>query len=126
MSHRKILLILFGSSVLGLLLGLILLYPEKIGICQVNDYTCIYPRAFTYGEPLTFGFLPLIVTLLILMLLPDYIFRVWGKFAIFLIPIGVLWIIFTPVDCNELVCFTKEMTTWISSISFAIISFLVI
>src|SRR3989338_5983311 len=100
MSHRKILGILLGISILGLITGLAFLYPEKIGICSPDDRQCIYPRAFNFGKPLSLGLIPFTPLLFILIFLPSEIFKTWKKFAIIIVPISVILISGTPIQCS--------------------------
>ena len=126
MNHRKILGILLGLSLLGIVVGLIFLYPEKIGVCSPNDRECIYPRAFSIGEPLTFGFIPFIPLLIILFFFYKEIFKTWGKFALVIIPLSIIVIISTPVSCHSILCFNKELMAWSLSILFLILSLIII
>ena len=126
MSHRKILGILLGISILGLITGLAFLYPEKIGVCSPDDRECIYPRAFSIGEPLTFGLIPFIPLLIILFFFSKEIFKTWGKFALVIIPLSIIVIISTPVSCHSILCFNKELMAWSLSILFLILSLIII
>ncbi|MBM2817858.1 MAG: hypothetical protein HW401_448 [Parcubacteria group bacterium] len=126
MSHRKILGILLGLSILGLITGLTFLYPEKIGLCAPDDRQCIYPRAFSVGEPLTFGLIPFIPLLILLLFFPKEVFNTWKKFALVIIPISAIIIIATPVDCKNILCLNKEPMAWILSIIFALISLIIV
>lgn len=129
MSHRKILGILLGVSILGIISGFFIVYPEYFGVC-VNNQDCIDSKflIFNIAHPLVLGLIPLLPILFILLFLPRAIFNTWKKFAVFIIPISIVLIIITPVYCHAPLglCFDKKLTTQFLSISFAIISLIII
>ncbi len=122
MNHRKKLTVLLCFSISIFLFGLVNLYPEKVGLCTYEDMGCVYSKVFSYGQPVTFSSLFLVLTLIIFFFLPESFFRAWKMSGIFLIPIFILLIFSTPVSCGSLICFNRELVSWISGITFLLIS----
>lgn len=129
MNHRKILGILLGVSILGIMLGFFIVYPEYFGVCT-DGQDCIDSKflIFNVAHPLVLGLIPLAPILFILFFLPRTIFNTWKKLAVFLIPISIILIIITPVYCDAPLglCFDKKLITQFLSISFSIISLIII
>lgn len=116
-------------SVLLLLLGFVFLYPEKFGFCAVDDRDCIYPNAFNFGEPLIFTMPAIILLSVILFFTKPEVFKAWSKFAMLVIPLLALLIIFTPVQCGGGyvgLCLDKEMASIFSGVGFFIVSLVLI
>lgn len=129
MSHRKILAILLGMSILGIITGFFIVYPESFGVC-VNNQDCMDSEflIFNIAHPLVLGLIPLLPILFILLFLPKEIFKTWKKFAIVLIPISIILITITPIQCSAPLgmCFDKKLITRFLSITFSIISLIII
>ena len=124
MNYKKFLKISIFVSLLGIVLGYILLYPETFGICSSENRDCIYPLAFNFGEPLMFGLIPVTIAPIAMLFSSESVFKLWKKFALVYVPLSVLWIIFSPVSCNAPanMCFDKEMISWITSVGFLVIT----
>jgi len=129
MSHRKILGILLGLSILGIVAGFFIVYPEYFGICS-DDQNCIDSKflIFNIAHPLVIGLIPLIPILVILFFFSREVFSTWKKFAIVLIPISIILITITPVYCDAPLnlCLDKKLSTWLYSIGFSILSLIII
>lgn len=128
MSHRKILGILLGLSILGVVLSLAF-SPGIYSFCRIfQSCTDSDFIIFNIAHPLVLGLIPLLPILVILILLPGAIFNAWKRFAIFLIPISIILITITPVQCSAPLgmCFDKILTTRFTSIGFVIISLIII
>ena len=128
MSHRKILGILLGLSLLGLGAGLTF-FPGNYSFCHtLQSCTDSDFLILNVGHPLVVGLIPLIFILIILFFFPSEVFKFWKKFAIILIPISIILITITPVYCDAPLnlCFNKILTTRFTSIIFAIISLIII
>jgi hypothetical protein len=116
-------------SVLGEVAGYILVHPERLGICLEKTICFSNFLVFRIGEPLLFGFIPLIITTVILFFFSEQIFKSWFKFAIVFIPLAVLAIIFLPTDEGGFglpAIITKETITLASSVIYLIGSFFII
>ena len=128
MNHRKILGILLGLSILGVVSSLAF-SPGIYSFCRIfqsctdSDFIIL-----NIAHPLVLGLIPLLPILVILIILPRAIFNTWKRFAIFLIPISIVLITITPVQCSAPLgmCFDKIVTAKLTSISFAIISLIII
>ncbi len=128
MSHRKILTTATFLSVVLLLTGIIFRYSVYFKLCSDNDYDCINFWTFSLGHPIVLGLIPLIPILIILQFFRMEVFKTWGKFALVLIPIIIITIIMTPVQCNAPLglCFDKKSITRFLSMDFAILSLIII
>ena len=128
MNHRKILGILLGLSILGVVSSLAF-SPGIYSFCRIfqsctdSDFIILI-----FAHPLVLGLIALLPILVILIILPRAIFNTWKRFAIFLIPISIVLIIITPVYCHAPLgmCFDKKLITRFLSITFAIISLIII
>lgn len=160
MSHRKILGILLGVSLLGAIVGLSLNFPDKIGVCDSSYGTygdcttklnvnflksvgicsdrnygyepesnyCSYIGDENIGQPVVIWSFLLSILFLILIFLSKEIFKTWIKFAIIVVPISVVLISGTPIQCSAPLglCFDKSRLTIFLSVIFAIISLIII
>lgn len=92
MSHKKIIGILLLLSIVGITTGYFFLAP-----CDPDrNYLCEGPYAESMGQPIFSGSMALTLIFIILIFLPKPYFTAWGKFAIWFVPLAVLWIIMTP------------------------------
>jgi hypothetical protein len=128
MSHRKILTTATFLSVVLLLTGIIFRYSVYFKLCSGNDYNCINFWTFILGHTIVLGLIPLIPILIILQFFRREVFVTWGKFAVVLVPVIVLMIYNTPVQCNAPLglCFDKKSITRFLSEGFAILSLIII
>lgn len=132
MSHKRILLTLLVVSLLLVLTGYFVIYPEKIGLCNHQDDACIfgYP-VFSLGKPLFFG-MPFVSTVLLLLIFMRVeIYKAWRKFAIFGLPIVIILTALIPVRCESGLgplgpCLTREVGAVTLGIIFLAISLLII
>src|SRR3989338_7884888 len=69
-----------------------------LGIFLIN--TDFHNLAFVFGQPLTHGLAPVIIILTIIYFLNENIFRLWSKVAAIIIPLLVLFVVVTPVECS--------------------------
>ncbi|MDD5050895.1 MAG: hypothetical protein PHV93_04155 [Candidatus Pacebacteria bacterium] len=69
---------------------------------------------------------PLVVTIIIILACQKYIFDTWKWFALILIPTLSWFVISTPTLCQSIICFDRDMTAWYASISFLIVSLIVV
>ncbi len=129
MSHKKILnTALFIIGIL-LIVGYVFINSAQFGICGIDDrVNCRYFLGFNFGHPLYYGLIPLIPILIILQFFRREVFVTWRKFAVVLIPIIIITIIITPVQCNAPLglCFDKKSITRFLSMDFAILSLIII
>lgn len=129
MSHKKTVGILLGLSVLCFVVGILFTTPEQYGICPLDTtFSCIEPLGNNIGQPLFMGSLVLVIIFLILFFLPHNFFRAWLKYVAWFIPVAILWIATSDVNCGGYlpVCFDKELATWWSSGIFLVLSLIVI
>jgi hypothetical protein len=120
MIHKKMVGILLGLSILGIITGLIFTEPEKYGICAPDKlFTCIEPLGNSIGQPLFLGAIALSLVFLALLFLSPAYFKAWLKYAAWFIPVGIIIIASSDVNCSGGLglglCFDKELATWWSS-----------
>jgi hypothetical protein len=115
---------------LGLITGLILVYPDKLGICFLfGNPDCLYSfPVFTIGEPLFNFSLCALLVLVILHFLRDEVFKFWLKFAYVWIPLSVLIIFTTQTSSNAWAVGgpTRETVSWIMGGLFVVTSLILI
>ncbi len=94
MDYKKILNVSLLLSIVGCLVGYILLhFSEKLFFCLAdNGNIC----AFSLGKPLLFGFFQLGIIFLILRFLPEKVFKTWLCFASWYVPLAAILIFLTP------------------------------
>ena len=145
MSHRKILGILLGLSVVGFGVGVAFTEPEIFGTCRdgygyqygenANPNNppavgCMDPLGDTLGQPLGMGSVALLIVFLTLFFLPRVYFAAWGKYAAWFIAVAVVWIAVTPAQCSSgfglTMCMDKELVTWWASGIFLVISLITV
>ena len=130
MSYRKKISLFILISFVGLFLGYCLTYPTNFGICQSTDDACSLSLAYSIGTPLLFGIPTITLILFILLLLPQQVFNVWKKFALFAIPLAIIWIALIPIQCSEgftiISCLDRKLATWLASGLFLGISLIII
>ncbi|MFA6184476.1 MAG: hypothetical protein WC682_05280 [Parcubacteria group bacterium] len=113
MNYKKEILILLGVGILMFIIGIGIVYPEMVGLCNINDNACIYKfPVFSLGEPLLLGAPFLIVVSIILFFLRHDFYNVWKKFAKIFLPIAIILILITPTQYGGFVGIDKEMATW--------------
>lgn len=107
MSHRKKIGLLLVLSVIIFTAGYIILFPEKFG-----SYSSPLSEV-SLGKPLVWGMPSIIFVLFILLFFSQKIFRTWSKFALFFVPLSVLWIGLTPFYCGGFfsLCITNDLLT---------------
>jgi len=128
MSYKKILNLFIVLSVIAIVSGYILFYPEQLGICMrdTDDDICGAPLARNIGEPLVLGAIPLSLVFLLLRFLPPQYFSAWLKFGTWYIPLAAIAIIWAPVSGGDLFSFDKESVTWFFSGLYVIVCVVII
>ena len=130
MSYKKQILILLTVFIVIFIVGFELASPRDIGLCAKNDSVCNYEFGASYGLPIWFLSLAIILTLIVLLFSPERAYHAWKKFALVSIPLGAIWIATTPVSCGGgfglSLCFNKEAITWLTSGLFLGISLIII
>ncbi len=93
-----------------------------------RNFVCQGKYGESLGQPLALGSVSFFLISIILLFVKKEVFVLWSKFALVAIPLLVLWIILTPVTCGAAlgVCLDKELVSWYASISFLIISLIII
>ena len=131
MNSKKKPVLLLVITILLILVGYYLTSPESFGLCSANELGyCTTPYNRSLGQPLVLGLSSLVPVLLILMFLRQEAFTAWKKFAIWAIPAGAILIALTPVQSGGggigLPSIDREIATWIVSIVFLVVSFVII
>lgn len=122
MKHTHILVFLLMASLLAFISGVVLVYPDLVGLCPQGARSCIYSfPVFSVGEPLLFGAIPLFITFLILLFLRKETYDTWKKFAIVYLPLAFILIFTTPVSSGFLQMDRELMSLWTAGI-FLVIS----
>ncbi len=95
-------LAIFIMSLLGVVAGYGIVYPEKIGLCALGNNTCIYSfPVFTLGHPLFFLSLSIFAISIVLYFVRDEIFKAWGKFAAVFIPLSIVLVYLAPIQSSD-------------------------
>lgn len=124
MSHKKIVGILLGISILLFVTALLVMLP-----CDPQrNFVCEGRLTEALGQPLLFSSITLLFVFLILLFLPQNYFKAWLKYATWFIPVAILWIATSDVNCGGYlpVCFDKELATWWASGMYLVLSLVVI
>ena len=113
MSYKKEIFTLLVVEILMFIIGFGIVYPEMVGLCNINDNVCInkFP-VFSLGEPLLLGSPFLIVISIILFFLRHDFYSDWKKFAKIFLPVAKILIVITPTQYGGFVGIDKEMATW--------------
>jgi len=112
MKHRIILVLV------AILLGIIILStvylknPGSNGLC-VNDFGCEDFWNFGVRLPIFYGLQYIIGILLIMAVIPSTFIKIWLKFGVPFLFLGLLLILSTPTDCSAplMLCFNKLNVT---------------
>lgn len=89
MNTKEIIKILFGFSIIGSFVGYVFTNSVVFNLCTQNAISC--RSTFNQiGDPLFYGAVALSVVFLVLLFVPQA-FKVWKRFAIWFIPLGVLF-----------------------------------
>ena len=120
-------------SVILLIMGIGIVFPDKIGICNAENWDCIlkFP-IFELGRPLIIGSFFLVFISIVTLFLRQEVFKTWSKFAMVAIPLGAILIALTPVQSSSGAIAglgigeDRESVTWIASIVFLVISLLIV
>lgn len=124
--RKKIVLFIAFAIIIFLVGGYLFQYPERVGICAPNNLECIDFFVFDLQQPIRSALPLVIVTLIVLLFTSERIYHTWKKFALFAIPLEVLWIASTPTYCGGIVCFDKNAVAWFASSLFLVISLIII
>lgn len=91
MSYKTLATASFVVSVIILTLGYVISYPATVGICERNNYDCLFsiPRS-TLGHPLLVVGPIFLALSFIALFRPEYAFKRWLKFAAVYVPLGAL------------------------------------
>ena len=117
-------------SVILLIMGIGIVFPDKIGICNAENWDCIlkFP-IFELGRPLIIGSFFLVFISIVTLFLRQEVFKTWSKFAMVAIPLGAILIALTPTQGNGSFAtpdIDREIITWFVSILFLAISLIII
>lgn len=126
MSHKKLVMILLGLSIIGFVIGIVLTESVSVGICGVDErFGCIRPL-YTIGQPFAIFSFALGLIFLLLLFLPKKFFDAWLKYAAWFIPVAIIWIAITSDNCQGGLglglCFDKELATWWASGMYVVLS----
>ena len=92
MNYKKIIDVLIGISVVFFVSGFLLSYhPEFLCSTALNA-----PCDYGFGESLFLGFGQLGIIFLILRFLPKEVFSTWLFFALWYVPLSIVWIMTIP------------------------------
>jgi len=120
MNHRKKIGILLLSSLFGVLVGYLTIYPEILG----------HKYVFSVGDPLFLTSLSLSIIFLILLFTKEAVFNSWKKFGIWYIPLAAVLIFLAPSSSGGSfgysMGFDREAVSMFTSALFLIISLLII
>lgn len=124
--------IISALSLLGVVIGYsLVVYPEKLGVCNVGDIICTdnNPLIFGLGYPLvTVSFFIFIVSM-VLLLVRDEIWRSWFNFSKWYLPLSVVAIALFPSQTHNLFLtdpFDKKFASLLFSAIFLLVSLLII
>lgn len=121
--------IVLALSVFAFLAAIVLTEPVLFGLCGQEDFfSCQAPLEYT-GQPLGVMAAAVGIISFVLLFLPRSVFSLWLKYVLVcLLPILILWIIYTPVTCYAALslCVNKELATFLSAGIFVVISLIVI
>lgn len=130
METKTPILKIFVFSVILFFVGLISLYPDKLGLCGSAERGCIYPIAFNVGEPLTFYMLLFIPSVVLVFAFRNTVYQSWKKFALVYVPLSAILIALVPVSCGgnfiSFFCLNKENTSWLTALGFLAITIILI
>jgi hypothetical protein len=119
--------IMFSIGIIGILLGIVFSKPVLFGLCQSeNSYSCIGYYANNFGFDLLLWSLTIIISTLLLKFIAPSALKIWATFALIYILISQVLIFLTPVTCGSLICFDRQMVTWLSAAAFLVISMIII
>jgi len=115
-------------SLLGIVAGYCIVFPDKVGLCKIQDNGCIYNfPVFTLGQPLFLLSISFFITSLFLFFAREEVFKTWGKFALGFLPLTILLIWISPTISNDLITpFDKKLTATFLSVLFFLISLVII
>ena len=112
------------GSILLLFISLSLLFV--FGNCADESVLfCTYEFGETYIQPLLSWSVALVIVASSLFLAPSATLHV-EKSLLILLPLSVLLLVYTPVDCSRIICFNKETISWFSAGTFLVISLAII
>lgn len=125
---KKYNLAIFLLSLLGVAVGYGIVYPEKIGLCALGDKTCIFSfPIFTLGHPLFFLSLSILAISAVLYFVREELFRAWGKFALWFIPLSIVLVYLAPIQSSDWIFpLDKKLTASLLARLFFLVSLLII
>lgn len=119
----RILVFIIGG--IGLIVGEILFYPYKYGLCISQKEQCLFGSLeLVFAQPLFFISMALLIVSISLFFITDKIFLKWLRFALVWLGLTVVLVALAPVYTGGYVGFgpTKEsVSIWMGSL-FVIIS----
>ena len=127
MITKKILILV---SLIGSIIGCLIIYPDKFGICSlIGNVNCYYNfPVFSIGEPLLNFSVCIFVVAIIINFFPENIFHFWTRFAYWWILLSALIIFLSPITNHDwgIVNPTREIMSWVMGGLLIIISLLLI
>lgn len=125
-SYKRNIIIIMSLSISSLIISIILGFSEKIGICMVNERTCLN-TVDLFIEPMFLISISIILILSILFFISENFYHSWKRFALIFLPLGIISILLAPsLSRDPLFNFDKQFFTLATSGLFFIISLLII
>ncbi len=126
MNYRKIVGILLAIALVMFVIGFVVSFPNRVGLCAAFNSTCpFYALTFSVGNPLYLGTIPLIIAFLIILLAKREVFDGWKWFAGIFLPIAVIWTANLPENCTSLVCSDRSGAAQMFGYIFLIITLII-
>ncbi|HEY4478834.1 MAG TPA: hypothetical protein VI981_00535 [Candidatus Paceibacterota bacterium] len=133
MDHQKRLQFLGIIALICFFFALVVLWPERFGLCNEADRTCIYGYLnyeSTSVSVLLFS-LSILLCSIVLYFLRQGVYRAWTKFMLWWIPFSVILIALTPSYGGSgldggVPGLDREMIIWLAASAFFIISLAII
>lgn len=128
MGYKKILGILIGLAIFGLISGFFLSDPFSLGLCESGDYSCDAKIGEGVGMPMIlFSFFLFLISLL--LFIRQEVFHSWKKFAIVYLPVAAILLFIAAGESGGGIGFARidgEIISWFLSGIFLFISLLII
>ena len=116
----------FIYSVVLVLVSLII-NPYIIGLCGQSEKYCIFGSlAHSVGKPMFYLSFVLLILSIVVLLVSDFAFRNWLKFAYVWVPLSVLFMVFSPEYDSSLFPMDRGRVSFFMSTLLLVISLLII
>ncbi len=111
-----------------LILGILLLKPQRFGLCEVNDSICTADSVETFAQPIILLSAVTLFFLFVGFFVSQEIIKPWKKFALSYLLISIILLATTPTQCHAPLsyCVDREMLTFGLSILYFAVSVILI